>query len=110
MTIPTIVTTSTGGIAIAFDYSPYYERMATSLETISSTLDTISTSLETITSLGTTTGIRTSSPYEWTMGVELYDWYISQQNSLTTSSYTNTNFTSLVSAINSITSNLPKYK
>jgi hypothetical protein len=31
---PTIVSTSTGAIAIAFDYSPYLERIATSLETI----------------------------------------------------------------------------
>ncbi len=31
---PTVVTTSSGAIAVAFDYSPYLERIASSLETI----------------------------------------------------------------------------
>jgi hypothetical protein len=42
---PTIVTTSSGAIAIAFDYSPYLERIATSLETIAQYSSATSASL-----------------------------------------------------------------
>ena len=42
---PTIVSTSTGAIAIAYDYSPYLERIATSLETIAFYSSTTNASL-----------------------------------------------------------------
>lgn len=96
MTTPTIVTSSTGSIAIAYDYSPYLERIATSLETLAT--------------LASTTGIRNNNPYDWAPGVDMYEWYIRQGNQLTTGSYTATNFTKFVQAVESLTDNLPKFK
>ena len=83
-----------GGIAI--DYTSYLERIATSLETLAH--------------ISTSTGIRTVSPYDWVPGIENYDWYIQQSNTLTTTSYTATTFTKFIQAVDSIAGNLPKFK
>jgi hypothetical protein len=57
---PTIVSTSTGAIAIAFDYSPYLERIATSLETIVGSLNRIPAVFTTGSGI-LTTGINTTT-------------------------------------------------
>ena len=75
---PTIVSTSTGSISIAYDYSPYLERIASSLETITQLITPTPTReklgagvssvafsvIFPVTTLSTTTSIRTvvSSP------------------------------------------------
>lgn len=99
------VTTATGGIAFAYDYGSYFARIATSLESISD-------NLQTITALTTSTGsgIRVTAPYDWTNGIDLYNWYITQGNALTTGTSTSASFTSLLTAIESITTDLPKFK
>ena len=98
MTTPTIETTSTGGIAIAYDYSPYYERIATSLESIATDVHSVVTS-----------GINVTNRYDWVNAIYAYDCIISQGNALTTSSNT-ASITSLISAVNDITNNFPKFK
>ena len=109
-----IVSTSTGAIAI--DYSVYYERIATALETIvtisSSTnvqITAIAAALTTVSNLSTTTGIRVLAPYDWSPGIDIYDWYINQANTLSTSSYTSTEFTSLMQSISSVIGALPRF-
>ena len=60
---PTIVSTSSGAIAIAYDYSPYLERIATSLELITESLNRIPAVFTTGTGI-LTTGINTSTMRE----------------------------------------------
>ena len=55
-----VINEATGAIAI--DYTLYYERIATSLETLAS--------------LASTTGVRTVSPYEWLGLVSSYQLYV----------------------------------
>ena len=97
---PTIVTTGTGGISIAYDYSSYLERIATSLESIS-------TSLSTISSLSTSTGVRVDSAYDWTRASEVYSWYNQNLDLFAISTSTVTRVTN---AINTVTSYMPKFK
>ena len=97
---PTIVTTSTGSIAIAYDYSVYLERIATSLESISS-------SLSTITALSTSTGIRVESPYDWTRPTEVYSWYNQNLDLFTLSTST---VERLTVAITTVTNFMPKFQ
>lgn len=89
---PTKVTTSTGGISIAYDFSPYLERIAAALETIAIA--------------STTTGIRSVGPYDWVTPTEVYDWYNQNLSSLIASTST---INTLVSNISTITNNLPKF-
>lgn len=91
----TIVTDSNGGIAI--DYSSYYERIATALETIatdttaiktslanvdtqlttmSTSISTMTTNSTTITGLATGTGIHMVGPYDWLGYMSLYKLYV----------------------------------
>jgi hypothetical protein len=88
----TSTTTSTGGIAAAFDYSPYLERIATALETIAS--------------LSTSTGVRVAGPYDWLRPTEVYNWYNQDLNLLNPSTATINN---IVSDVNTITGMLPKF-
>ena len=88
----TIVTATTGGVAIAFDYSPYLERIASSLERI--------------VELSTSTGIRTVGQYNWTKPVDIYSWYNQSQNTLTQSTST---VEALLSDVTTIANNLPKF-
>jgi methyl-accepting chemotaxis protein len=125
---PTIVSTSTGAIAIAFDYSPYLERIATSLETISSnsnritvavesivvSLNTLTVSassstqsLKTITDAATTTGLRSYNAYDWIKPLEMLSWY-SQGYGI--SDYSNTETNRLISVINSLTNQISKFE
>ena len=94
MSTATIVTTSTGGIAL--DYSPFLERIAAALETIAH--------------LSTTTGIRLINPYDYIQGIDSFNWYVKLGNTLTTSSTTSTAFTSYVNSIDSLSEQLPKFK
>lgn len=89
---PTTVTTSTGGISIAYDYSSYLERIASALETIAVA--------------STTTGIRSVGPYDWVAPTEIYDWYNQSLSSLIASTST---LNTMVSNISTITNNLPKF-
>jgi hypothetical protein len=85
-------TTSTGGISIAFDYSPYLERIASALETIAA--------------VSTTTGIRTLGAYDWLKPTEVYSWYNQDLSPLTVSSST---VNKIVVGVNTITTSLPKF-
>jgi hypothetical protein len=97
---PTIVSTGTGGISIAYDYSVYLERIATSLESISSSLSTIS-------SLSTSTGVRVESSYDWTRPTEIYSWYNQNLDLFSASTAT---IERLVADINTVTSYMPKFQ
>jgi hypothetical protein len=97
---PTIVTTSSGGISIAYDYSTYLERIATSLESISSSLSAIE-------SISTSTGVRVDSAYDWTRPTELYTWY--NQN-LDLFSLSTSTVERVIEAVNTVTSYMPKFK
>lgn len=88
----TIVTTSTGGIAIAYDYSPYLERIATALETLAVA--------------STSTGIRTVGAYDWTRPTEVYSWYNQNLSPIAASSAT---ANTLVNEITTITNSMPKF-
>jgi hypothetical protein len=110
---PTIVSTSTGSISIAYDYSPYLERIAASLETIAfyssttnASLGVIANHVETLVTISTTTGIRTEGAYGWIAPVEMISWY-SQGFGLDTINTTGTN--QLISIINSLTSSVSKF-
>ena len=89
---PTIVSTSTGSISIAYDYSPYLERIASSLERI--------------VVASTTTGIRHVGPYDWVLPTEIYEWYRQDLSALISSTAT---INTLFSNINTITNNLPRF-
>jgi methyl-accepting chemotaxis protein len=125
---PTIVSTSTGAIAIAFDYSPYLERIATSLETISSnsnritvavesivvSLNTLTVSansstqsLKTITEAATTTGLRSYNAYDWIKPLEMISWY-TQGYGVT--QYSSAETDRLLSVINSLTNRISKFE
>lgn len=97
---PTIVSTSTGGISIAYDYSAYLERIATSLESISTSLSTIST-------LSTTTGVRVEAPYDWTRPTEMYSWYNQNLDLFALSTST---VEKLTAVINTVTNYMPKFQ
>jgi hypothetical protein len=88
----TIVTTSTGGISAAYDYSSYFERIATALETIATA--------------STSTGIRMIGPYDWLKPTEVYSWYNQDLSTLRPSTDT---INTIVSDVNTITNNLPKF-
>jgi hypothetical protein len=87
------ITTSTGTLVI--DYSPWYERIATALETVAN--------------LSTTTGVRTVGPYDWEQGISLYNWYMQQRNNLDSTLITSTHYTSVLAAANTITSVFPRF-
>jgi hypothetical protein len=55
--------------SIAIDYSPYYERIATAMESIATDVGTIKT-------LAETTGIKTVSPYAWIELVSIYKYLV----------------------------------
>jgi hypothetical protein len=97
---PTIVSTSTGSISIAYDYSIYLERIASSLESIS-------TSLSTISALSTSTGIRVESPYDWTRPTEMYSWYNQNLDLFALSTST---VERLTAAISTVTNYMPKFQ
>ena len=98
MTTPTIETTSTGGIALAYDYSPYYERIATALESIATDVHTIVSS-----------GVEVTNRYDWVNAIYAYDWFVNNGHTLTTGTNA-ASVTALVNAVNNITANLPKFK
>lgn len=94
-----IVTTETSGatgVSVAIDYTTYYSRIATALETIatnsttiSSSLSAIKTDLDTMTSNSTTikdlaigTGIHFVSPYEWLGYMSLYKLYVEDSGAI----------------------------
>jgi hypothetical protein len=102
-TSPSYSTYSANGInsntGIAFDFSPFFDRMATALETIATkstnidnTLSTISTTLTniktdldtlatnstTIKNLAVGTGIHMVGPYDWLGYASLYHLYVEQ--------------------------------
>lgn len=103
MTAPLQVSTSTHNIAIAYDYSTYYERMATALETIA-------TKLTSIEQLSTSTGVRVVGPYDWTQGVESYNWYILQNHGFTTSTVTLNQLNTLIQNMKSVAGQFPTYE
>lgn len=103
MTAPLQTSTSTHNIAIAYDYSEYYERMATALETIA-------TKLTSIEQLSTSTGVRVVGPYDWTEGIEAYNWYILQNHAFTTSTVTLSQLNTLIEKMKSVSNQFPTYE
>ena len=114
MMTATEVTTSTGGIAIAYDYSDFYERIATALETIATTSTQIASSLQSIagtlssvdvtltaiaddvriiTTQSTGTGIHTVGAHDWMGYMALYRLFIEEGKILDTSTYVSTSST-----------------
>lgn len=89
---PTIVSTSTGGVAIAYDYSPYLERIASALERIATA--------------STTTGVRMVGPYDWLKPTEVYSWYNQDLSLLRPSTAT---INTIVVDVTTITNELPKF-
>lgn len=101
MTTATVVTTSTGSIAIAYDYSPYLERIAAALEAIAATGTYIATVLGSIaethsaisrdinivSTQSTGTGIHTVGAHDWLGHMALYRLFVEEGKILDTSSY-----------------------
>lgn len=110
MATSSTVTTSSGGIAIAFDYTRELTTVTNYLSSITNSLDRIAVSLERISSLSTTTGIRLHNAHEYTTMLDLYDWYIVQKNELKTEAFTSTEFVSFVRSLSSITNYMPRFK
>lgn len=104
----TVVTTSSGGIAI--DYSRELNTVTDYLSSITNSLSRVADSLEKITALSTTTGIRLHNAHEYTVMLDLYDWYILQKNELKTEPFTSTEFVSFVRSLSSITNYMPRFK
>lgn len=77
---------------------------------INSSLNRLATSIEALTTLSTGTGIRINDPSAYTTLIDLYDWYITQENPLETSSFTSTEFVNFVQAVSSITNYMPRFK
>lgn len=99
--------TSTHNISVAYDYSPLLTSIATSLETVADSLGKISSSIGVLEKLGSTTGVRTESPYDWTKTVESYSWY---NQSLSILGESTSTVKSLSDAIDTINSNFPRFK
>ena len=96
MTASTTPSYSTNGInsntGIAFDFSPFFDRMATALETIATKstsidttltsiktdLDTLATNSTTIKDLAIGSGIHMVGPYDWLGYASLYHLYVEQ--------------------------------
>jgi len=76
-------TTVNVGVAVAIDYTAFYDRIATALETIATQTTTIATRTTTIatnsttmTTLASGSGIHIVSPYEWLGYASLYKLYV----------------------------------
>ena len=83
-------TTVNVGVAVAIDYTAFYDRIATALETIATqtttiatrtttiatNTTTISTNSTTMTTLASGSGIHIVSPYEWLGYASLYKLYV----------------------------------
>ena len=94
--IVTTETSSATGVSVAIDYTTYYSRIATALETIATNSTTISSSLleiktdlDTMTTNSTTikdlaigTGIHFVSPYEWLGYMSLYKLYVEDSGAI----------------------------
>ena len=96
-----ICTDNTGQASIALDYSPFFERIASSLETVSTNVSTASAGVGSIASnLGSIEnwihelsvqasseggGVRTVSPYEEFSSITLYRYMVLQGKILDTS-------------------------
>lgn len=109
----TVVTTSTlnlmpGDILTAdpgdlvVDYAPELERIATALTNIQMMNFDIQDKLSAVLALGTSTGIRVTTPYEWTKGISAYEWYVEQLYLLKPELTTSTPFSQMVSAVHTI--------
>jgi hypothetical protein len=117
MATATSVTTSSGGISLAYNYTGelntitnHLSSISASLTGINSSLSRVAESLEKISVLSTTTGIRLHNAHEYTPMVDLYDWYILQKNELKTETFTSTEFINFVQALSSITNYMPRFK
>jgi hypothetical protein len=88
-----VITTDLGGVAI--DYSSYYERIATALETIAS--------------LASTTGVRTTTPYDWTSSLDTYDHYVNGSSAPNTAP-NDAGLAKLMQTADTIAQRLPKFK
>lgn len=97
---PTIVSTGTGSIAIAYDYSVYLERIATANERIAA-------SIEKIAEVSTTTGVRSYGAYDWIKPLEMISWYGQGLGPLSIST---ASISQLVSVISSLTNNVSKFE
>jgi hypothetical protein len=69
-------------------------------------LERIATALETIAAASTGTGIRTIGPYDWLKPTEVYNWYNQDLSLLKPSTST---IDKIVTDVNTITNNMPKF-
>jgi len=94
----------------------FYARLATGLENLAHetsrirhSLSAIDANLQATTRAAYTTGIRTTTPYDWRQGIDLYSWYSNE--TITTSTQIQTERLASISVIlNDLTQNLPKFK
>ena len=94
----------------------FYARLATGLENLAhetsrirNSLSAIDANLQATAKAAYTTGIRTTTPYDWRQGIDLYSWYSNQ--TITTSTQIQTERLAAISVIlNDLTQNLPKFK
>lgn len=81
----TIQTANTAnGISIAYDYSPYFERIATALENISLNSNEVVSNITILTTAATGNGIHMLSPYSWIPMVNMYKSLVEQGGILAT--------------------------
>jgi hypothetical protein len=95
-----ILTPQSGSLVI--DYSPVLERIAVALEGIQAMNSSTQNKLGSVLDLGTSTGIRVTTPYEWTKGISAYEWYVQQIHLLRPEMTTSTTYDEMVTSVNAI--------
>jgi hypothetical protein len=85
--------------------------IVSNLVNINANLSNINGNISSLVSLSTSTGIRTQSPDSYTPILDLYDWYIAQENELEViESFTSTEFLNFVQSVNSVTNAMPRFR
>lgn len=75
----TVVFDSNGGVAI--DYSSFYERIATAMETIATSVSSIET-------MASGTGIKTQGVYDWVLLSSVYKLYVDDTGAIGLEAFT----------------------
>ena len=98
-----LLTSSTGYLVV--DYTSVLERIAVALEGIQAMTSSTQNKLSSVLELGTSTGIRVTTPYEWTKGISAYEWYVQQIHLLKPELTTSSTYTNMVDSVNTILTN-----
>lgn len=111
----TTYTTEDAVVDVEIDYTSYYERIATAVETIATQTTTIATKITEIEAhqqklreLGEGTGIHIISPYEWIGFISLYQLLVDQGSLLDTTK--NVNAEKMAEAKAKLATYLDKFK